>query len=123
MKKLGFKPDEIQFDTYVHSVPHGVENVLYGKTEPTITLLYDVELVTICYSPERLEKYRIMLVPKMNLLRQQPLKHRKIMSKYKKQVSGSKAELQEEVNQLHTKDVQAHRSTLRNFFGQRPLVN
>ena len=42
------------------------------------------------------------------------------MSKYKKQVSGSKAELQEEVNQLHTKDVQAHRSTLRNFFGQRP---
>ena len=56
---------------------HGVENVLYGKTEPTITLLYDVELVTICYSPERLEKYRIMLVPKMNLLRQQPLKHRK----------------------------------------------
>ena len=121
LKKLGFKPDEIQFDTYVHSVPHGVENVLYGKTEPTITLLYDVELVTICYSPERLEKYRIMLVPKNEPPTPAAIEtSKKIMSKYKKQVSGSKAELQEEVNQLHTKDVQAHRSTLRNFFGQRP---
>ncbi|RCK67102.1 Serine/threonine-protein kinase STE11 [Candida viswanathii] len=121
LKKLGFKSTDAQFDTYIHSSPHNAENILYGRTEPTVTLLYDVELVTICYSPERLEKHRIMLIPKNENPTAAAIEtSKKIMNKYKKQVNTSKTELTEEINQFHTKDVKAHRSTLRNFFGQRP---
>ncbi|KAL6452521.1 STE11 Serine/threonine-protein kinase STE11 [Candida maltosa Xu316] len=121
LRKLGFKSNDVQFDTYIHSTPHNAENILYAKTEPTITLLYDVELVTICYSPERLEKHRIILVPKNENPSAAAIEvSKKIMHKYKKIASSIKTESQDEVNQFHTRDVKAHRSTLRNFFGQRP---
>lgn len=121
LKKLGFKSTDVQFDTYIHSSPHNAENILYGKTEPTVSYLYDVELMTICYSPERLEKHRIMLIPKNENPTPAAIEtSKKIMSKYKKQINPSKTEVTEENNEFHTKDVKAHRSTLRNFFGQRP---
>lgn len=121
LKKLGFKSNDIQFDTYIHSSPNNAESALYGKSEPIVSYLYDVELMTICYSPERLEKHRIMLIPKNENPSASAIEtSKKIMSKYKMPVNSSRTELVEENDQFHTKDVKAHRSTLRNFFGQRP---
>ncbi|CAI5756584.1 unnamed protein product [Candida verbasci] len=104
LKKLGFKPHETsQFDTYIHNDQYDNNYLL----EPQIQLLYDVELVTICYSPERLEKHRIMLIPKNQTPTKQAIEaSRKIMNKYFK----------------HHQNINPNivKSNMRNFFGQRP---
>ncbi|EGW33212.1 uncharacterized protein SPAPADRAFT_137293 [Spathaspora passalidarum NRRL Y-27907] len=101
LKKLGFKSQEAQFDTYIHSTnSDGVSNVI---------MLFDVELVTICYSPERLEKHRIMFVPKNDYPTEVAIEtSKKIMHKY---ASRSRDSSMNSRNQ---------RSQMRNFFGQRP---
>ena len=63
-KKLGFKSHTNQFDTYIHSPYNDFRNKDVQGTDSSVVLLYDVELVTICYSPDRMEKHRIILVPK-----------------------------------------------------------
>lgn len=55
LKKLGVKGRDHEYDTYVHTTSMG---------EARISCLYDVEFVTICFSPDRPEKHRIMLTPK-----------------------------------------------------------
>lgn len=55
LKKLGVKGRDHEYDTYVHTTSLG---------EARISCLYDVEFVTICFSPDRPEKHRIMLTPK-----------------------------------------------------------
>ncbi|QBM86993.1 mitogen-activated protein kinase kinase kinase [Metschnikowia aff. pulcherrima] len=55
LKKLGVHDDDNEYDTFVHT------NV---SNETRISSLYDVEFVTICFSPDRPEKHRIMLTPK-----------------------------------------------------------
>lgn len=55
LKKLGVKGRDHEYDTYVHTTTMG---------EARISCLYDVEFVTICFSPDRPEKHRIMLTPK-----------------------------------------------------------
>lgn len=55
LKKLGVRGRDHEYDTYIHST---------GTDGPQISGLYDVEFVTICFSPDRPEKHRIMLTPK-----------------------------------------------------------
>ncbi|GEQ71406.1 hypothetical protein JCM33374_g5089 [Metschnikowia sp. JCM 33374] len=55
LKKLGVQDDDNEYDTFVHS------NI---SDDIKISSLYDVEFVTICFSPDRPEKHRIMLTPK-----------------------------------------------------------
>ncbi|RLV95785.1 Serine/threonine-protein kinase STE11 [Spathaspora sp. JA1] len=101
LKKLGFKSQEAQFDTYIHNTN--------SDNQSNVTLLFDVELVTICFSPERLEKHRIMFVPKNDYPTEAAIEtSMKIMHKF---TSRS-----EETN-IRTRN---QRSALRNFFGQRP---
>ncbi|KAI5951534.1 STE11 [Candida jiufengensis] len=134
LKKLGFKPQEsTQFDTYIHSTNISDYRNLYEDFEPSVIMLYDVELVTICYSPERLEKHRIMLVPKDQSPTESAIEtSRLVMHKYNKTLKTQiKNELnfpdrsttvQENNNQtkVNIKDNKYSRSTMRNFFGQRP---
>lgn len=55
LKKLGVSDNHNEYDTFVHTtVSNGTR----------ISSLYDVEFVTICFSPDRPEKHRIMLTPK-----------------------------------------------------------
>ncbi|KAI5964791.1 STE11 [Candida pseudojiufengensis] len=135
LKKLGFKPQEsTQFDTYIHSTNINDYRNLMDNFEPQVIMLYDVELVTICYSPERLEKHRIMLVPKNENPTESAIETSKlVMHKYNKTL---KAQIKNELNfpdrstttnhnhaddiKMSKKDNQFSRSTMRNFFGQRP---
>ncbi|OBA20007.1 Pkinase-domain-containing protein [Metschnikowia bicuspidata var. bicuspidata NRRL YB-4993] len=55
LKKLGVHDDDNEYDTFVHMNVSG---------DIKISSLYDVEFVTICFSPDRPEKHRIMLTPK-----------------------------------------------------------
>ncbi|KAI3402366.2 STE11 [Candida oxycetoniae] len=121
-KKLGFKTQEAQFDTYIHS-SHDENRNYYERYEPSVIMLYDVELVTICYSPERLEKHRIILVPKDETPTQAAIEtSRMIMDKYSKGVSHSNAlgESNSPSKQYKERERRLQKSTLRNFFGQRP---
>lgn len=77
-------------------------------------MLFDVELVTICYSPDRLEKHRILLCEKG----QQPTEtaievSRKIKLKYEK---FNKSKNMGQYHITEEKDM----PTMRQFFGQRP---
>ena len=55
LKKLGVHDDHNEYDTFVHMV---------DSNGTRISALYDVEFVTICFSPDRPEKHRIMLTPR-----------------------------------------------------------
>lgn len=55
LKKLGVKGRDTDYDTYIHTT---------GPGGAKISSLYDVEFVTICFAPDRMEKHRIMLTPK-----------------------------------------------------------
>lgn len=101
LRKLGIKQQENLYDTYIHN------------NENNVTLLYDVELVTICYSPDRLEKHRIILCEKDRYPTETALEvSKKIMTKYDK-FNKQKQKLQ----QYHLPEKQP---TMRQFFGQRP---
>lgn len=100
LKKFGIKLKEANYDTYIH-----------GK-DMVLSRLYDVELVTICYSPDRIEKHRIMLCPK----EEEPSETAQELSKRISQKHGKL--LQPELSQYH---IPARSGPLmRNFFGQRP---
>ncbi|EDK43085.1 hypothetical protein LELG_01263 [Lodderomyces elongisporus NRRL YB-4239] len=146
LKKLGFKKEDAQFDTYIHST-HNIEyRNIYANFEPAVVMLYDVELVTICYSPDRMEKHRLILVPRNESPTQTAIDTSlAIMRKYDKlAISGTGAGVSgaaagatvgsTSADQLrigtpnseapaatmaqHKPNVQ--RRNLRNFFGQRP---
>lgn len=94
LKKLGVKGRDHEYDTYVHTTTLG---------EARISCLYDVEFVTICFSPDRPEKHRIMLTPK------------------NEQPSETAADQSLRILQRMAGRKPLPQSTqLRNFFGQRP---
>lgn len=92
LKKLGVHDDDSEYDTYIHTSSTG---------ENKVTLLYDVEFVTICFSPEKTEKHRIMLTPRNE-------------APTPTAVEQSLRILQRMAGRKHST------TTLRNFFGQRP---
>ncbi|KAG7665390.1 STE11 [[Candida] subhashii] len=134
LKKLGFKSQEAKFDTFIHTPYQVNSDHVFGTGESAVTLLFDVELVTICYSPERLEKHRIMLVPKNEYPTETAIEtSRRIMHKYDKLTSSKENNIihgsgvvngdnatsgagNNEGNGVHKNA----RATMRNFFGQRP---
>lgn len=94
LKKLGVKGRDHEYDTYVHTSTMG---------EARISCLYDVEFVTICFSPDRPEKHRIMLTPK----NEQPSEIAADQSlRILQRMAGRK--------------FLPKNNLLRNFFGQRP---
>lgn len=118
LKKLGVKLLDSEYDTYVHSISS-------VRNEGSINLLYDVELVTICYSPDRLEKNRIILCPNNeypSMLAQET--SRRIIAKHEKSPANFEKEkandgldqyrIPEPIRREHRHD------SMRNFFGQRP---
>lgn len=109
LRKLGFRSQDPQYDAYIHNNPD----------EPAF-MLYDVELVTICYSPERLEKHRIMFVPQGEVPSESSLEtSKKILNRYEKSLQTQISN--KNLNQYHMADEKAsHGPALRNFFGQRP---
>lgn len=116
LKRLGIKQQEASYDTYIHSKDNQA-----GVTSTKVNRLYDVELVTICYSPDRLEKHRIILCPKNEEPSELAVEmSKKIMQKYDK-FDKSKMRSRDSLSQYHIPDpVKAKATTMRNFFGQRP---
>jgi mitogen-activated protein kinase kinase kinase len=102
LRKLGIKLQENSYDTYVQSNDDG-----------SVSLLFDVELVTICYSPERLEKHRILLCEKGQYPTDTAIEaSNKIKAKYER-FNKTK-----NMNQYHMPE--GNLPTMRQFFGQRP---
>ncbi|KAG2733728.1 hypothetical protein G9P44_003253 [Scheffersomyces stipitis] len=136
LKKMGIKSLETEYDTYIHSSSansgnsnNNTNNFNYNGSNidanesPSLNLLFDVELVTICYSPERLEKHRIILCPKNEYPTDVAIEvSKRILAKYER-YSNNKLLSLENLSQYHIperrKDANK-RPTLRNFFGQRP---
>ncbi|KAI5949940.1 STE11 [Candida theae] len=115
-KKLGFKSHSNQFDTYIQSPDNEFRDKGVHGADSSVLLLYDVELVTICYSPDRMEKHRIILVPKGETPTRAAINASEaIMSKYEgtnlahEQRKGDSSLLNDHA-----------RPNMRNFFGQRP---
>lgn len=107
LRKLGFRSQDPQYDAYIH----------IDLLEPAV-LLYDVELVTISYSPDRVEKNRIMFVPQG----ESPSSAALAVSKRILERSLSSGLMNRKLNQYHMADESNSnkRPALRNFFGQRP---
>lgn len=104
LKKLGLKLPEPLYDAYIH--------LTANSREAIVLLLFDVELVTICYTPERDERHRIMLCPHdEHPLRQAQEISQKILNKQDKAAVRMK-----DLSEYHIPPSQQ----LRNFFGQRP---
>ncbi|WEJ97230.1 ATP binding [Yamadazyma tenuis] len=104
LRKLGIKSQENKYDTYIQN----------SNSIDAVSLLYDVELVTICYSPERLEKHRVMLCEKGQYPTSTQVEvSAKIMAKYERFNKAKSINTQQEpaINQP---------PTLRQVFGQRP---
>ncbi|CCE72738.1 Piso0_000332 [Millerozyma farinosa CBS 7064] len=116
LKKLGFKSQEVaEYDTYIYTPNDNVG----------INLLYDVELVTICYSPDRDEKHRIILCPKGETPSDYAIEtSKKIKLKYETFYNGRRSRNNYNINQYHFPDgkepFKYSPPLLRNFFGQRP---
>lgn len=111
LRKLGIKQQESSYDTYIQNFNDPVSS----NVSDSINLLYDVELVTICYSPERLEKHRIMLCEKGQFPTDVAIEaSRKIFFKYERFNKPSK-----NLNQYRIQE-QRTAPTMRQFFGQRP---
>lgn len=117
LKKLGIKQQEAKYHTYIHSKDHQNNNQL------KLNALYDVELVTICYSPDRLEKHRIILCPENETPSEIAIEtSKKILVKHDR-FENIRIKNQENLSQYHipdTKPKQAPGPSMRNFFGQRP---
>lgn len=120
LRKLGLKLQELRYDTYIHSETGSV-GLTADIDKGLVSLLFDVELVTICYSPERLEKHRIILCPKNEYPTDAAIEmSRKIMHKYR---SFSDAALlrTSDLSEYHMPETRRYQPpTMRNFFGQRP---
>lgn len=109
LRKLGFRSQDPQYDVYIHNT----------LDRPPF-LLYDVELVTICYSPDRLEKHRILFVPQGEVPSDASLKtSKRILNKYENTLHSRVSN--KNLNQYRIIDQKSTRGQpLRNFFGQRP---
>lgn len=136
LKKLGIKQNsslDQSYDVYMYnkndSAPtNGSTNTLPDGT----SMLFDVELVTICYSPDRWEKHRIMLVPKdsypteaqVEASKKIILRHDRLIANLNKKASRNSDNLDSSrLSQYHIPDQRSSHEpppTLRNFFGQRP---
>lgn len=92
LKKLGVRDNDNDYDTYIHTTSFG---------EARVASLYDVEFVTICFSPDRPEKHRIMLTPK------------------NEQPSATAAEQSLRILQRMA-GRKPQSAAMKNFFGQRP---
>lgn len=107
LKRLGVRQQDDPYSTYIHNL-----------AADALTLLYDVELVTICFSPDRHEKHRLILCP----LDEAPTTaqvetSRKIIQKLER----SRLRGPEDLSQYHIPAVPKPQApTMRNFFGQRP---
>lgn len=111
LRKLGIKLQENSYDTYIQNFNASSTNNL----NDSINLLFDVELVTICYSPDRLEKHRIMLCEKGQFPTEVAIEvSKKIFLKYERFNKSTK-----NLNQFRIQEKQAL-PTMRQFFGQRP---
>lgn len=118
IKKLGLKLPESKFDTYIHASPTNSTTDQNG-----LSILFDVELVTICYSPERVEKHRIILCPKSEYPSEQALETSKaILEKYRLIAHNSDKLTSEDLSNFHMPETprRGPPRTIRNFFGQRP---
>lgn len=119
LKKLGFKLQEVaEYDTYIYTPGYDDDNA-------GINLLYDVELVTICYSPDRDEKHRIILCPKGETPSDYAIEtSKKIKLKYETFYNGRRSRNNYNINQYHLPEgkepFKYSPPLLRNFFGQRP---
>ena len=117
LKKIGFKQLEGHYDTYVH-------NFNASTKENELHQLFDIELVTICYSPDRPEKQRVILCPGW----QHPSVvaidvSKRIMRKQERSllVNSSTTLSHENLSQFHIPEPKLNQvQTIRNFFGQRP---
>lgn len=124
MRKLGLKQsEEGSFDTYTYTPTSSsggeFANPARFETRPDgtiagVNILSDVELVTVCYSPERLEKHRIILCAK----NQRPSKSAietsvRMMIKHGEKFDAKKSGHLSSVNNVRTE-------RMRDFFGQRP---
>ena len=122
LKRLGIKQQETAYDTYIHSPVQGEGS--NPAPHEGVNLLFDVELVTICYSPERMEKHRIIFCAKNEYPTTAAIdSSMRIMQKYDKFMKNQAHEIsQENLSQYHIpeKKKQINRPTLKNFFGQRP---
>lgn len=117
-KKLGFKSHTNQFDTYIHSPYNDFRNKDVQGTDSSVVLLYDVELVTICYSPDRMEKHRIILVPKGETPTKAAIDASElIMQKYE---GTNGRHTTQELGGMPSSSNDHARPNMRNFFGQRP---
>lgn len=106
LKRLGIKQQEGMYDTYVHQ----------KGAATSLGLLFDVELVTICYSPDRLEKHRIIICPKGEFPTTIAAEtSRRIMAKHERVILPDRKDF----SQYHMPETRKQ-SNLRNFFGQRP---
>lgn len=132
LKKLGIKgsaQDQNAYDIYIlNNTSASNLNASNDSLPEGTSMLFDVELVTICYSPDRLEKHRIMLCPKDSYPTEAQVEvSKKIMQKYDRLMANSSKSSRLESNpskmsEYHIPDQKASKppSTLRNFFGQRP---
>lgn len=149
MKRLGFKLD-VPYDTYIHSLVTPYKEHDYKEEDEDkedqkegqkddqkdvykdphkealsgISLLFDVELVTICYSPDRPEKHRVIFCPKGELPSAAAIAtSRKIMMRNEGLSQWGETPRNKENPrkdfQRGQKDTGIPRP-LRNFFGQRP---
>ncbi|KAG5417199.1 STE11 [Candida metapsilosis] len=122
-KKLGFKSHSNQFDTYIHSPYNDFRDKGVHGTDSSVVLLYDVELVTICYSPDRMEKHRIILVPKGETPTKAAIEASELIMKKYEGVSSARHSTQGQQRTAGPDAPSTHdyaRPNIRNFFGQRP---
>ncbi|KAK6461760.1 kinase-like domain-containing protein [Scheffersomyces coipomensis] len=124
LKKIGIKSQETEYDTYVHSSTNynnnqtNTANATGNQYE--LNLLFDVELVTICYSPDRIEKNRILLCPRNEYPTELAIEaSKKIIIKGEK-YAHLRSLTSNNLSQYHIPDNRRKQPTLRSFFGQRP---
>jgi mitogen-activated protein kinase kinase kinase len=103
LRKLGFRSQDPPYDAYIHN------------SDEQVILLYDVELVTICYSPGRLEKHRIMFVPQGEFPSEYSIETSKKIMKRSMKSLRSKSRPKDTNDSSKRND-----PAFRNFFGQRP---
>lgn len=109
LKRLGVRQQDDPYATYIHT----------SSSENTLSLLYDVELVTICYSPDRLEKNRLILCPQGEAPTPAAIEtSKKIMLKFERH---NRIKSHDDLSQYHIPaQPKPQAPTMRNFFGQRP---
>ncbi|CDK26943.1 unnamed protein product [Kuraishia capsulata CBS 1993] len=104
LKKLGIKSSSSLWDAYV------------TDREGVPRLMFDVELVTVCHSADRIEKHRIILCPKM----EKPSTIARETSRRQIEKSLSLGNRTKRDGKRKAQDENTGKTGLRSFFGQRP---